>query len=95
MDEWLGRAVTPAQIIRTLTAGLPPEPVPIRRPAGFLEYRLSVLLPPPLPTLLPAPDRPAPFHTCGGCDRAFRTHDPAARCADCREGALTGQAGHV
>lgn len=81
VDEWLARAVTPAQITRALTAGLPPVPEPIHHPVGFLQHRLTALLPPPLP---PAETRPAPLRTCDGCDRAFRTHDPTAHCADCR-----------
>jgi hypothetical protein len=83
VDDWLARAATPAQITRTLTTGLPPVPEPIHHPARFLEHRLTALLPPPLP---PESARPAPLRTCDGCDRAFRTHDPAARCADCRAG---------
>lgn len=81
VDDWLARAVTPAQIVRALTTGLPPVPEPIHHPARFLEHRLTALLPPPLP---PEASRPAPLRTCDGCDRAFRTHDPAAHCADCR-----------
>ncbi|MFI9106652.1 hypothetical protein ACIGXA_39765 [Streptomyces fildesensis] len=85
VDAWLGRTATPAQITRTLTAALPSAP--IHHPARFLEHRLATHLPPPLPAE-PAPAvRPAPLITCDGCDRAFRTHDPTARCADCRAGA--------
>lgn len=94
VEAWLSRSATPDQITRTLTAGLPPEPVPIHHPARFLEHRLVTLLPPPLP---PTPsDRPAattavtPLQTCDGCDRAFRSHDPTARCRDCRRAALRG-----
>jgi hypothetical protein len=94
VETWLARSATLAQITRTLTAGLPAEPVPIHHPARFLEYRLANLLPPPLPALREEgpQDRPAPLVTCDGCDRAFRTHDPApdARCADCRTGTGTG-----
>ncbi|WUH93598.1 GntR family transcriptional regulator [Streptomyces sp. NBC_00433] len=81
VDDWLARAVAPAQITRALTTGLPPLPEPIHHPARFLEHRLTALLPPPLP---PETARPAPLRTCDGCDRAIRTHDPAARCIDCR-----------
>ncbi|WP_405856316.1 hypothetical protein OG361_22915 [Streptomyces sp. NBC_00090] len=86
VDEWLARAATPAQIVRTLTAALPPAHVPIHHPGRFLEYRLSALLPPPLSAGPPPPavEAPAPLITCGGCDRAFRSHDPDASCADCR-----------
>ncbi|WP_225844691.1 helix-turn-helix domain-containing protein [Streptomyces sp. HPF1205] len=84
VDTWLARAATPVQIARTLTAGLPPEPVPIHHPARLLAHRLTVLLPPPLPAEAGPAERPAPLHTCDGCDRAIRTHDPHALCADCR-----------
>ncbi|CAG7628104.1 hypothetical protein [Actinacidiphila bryophytorum] len=83
VDDWLARAVTPAQIARVLSTGLPQIPEPIHHPARFLEHRLTALLPPPLP---PEAPRPAPLRTCDGCERAFRTHDPAALCADCRTG---------
>lgn len=84
VDSWLARSATPEQITRTLTAGLPPRHVPIHHPARFLEYRLSVHIPPPLPPCPPPPDRPAPLITCDGCDRAFRSADPRAVCTDCR-----------
>ncbi|MGX1909163.1 hypothetical protein ACWIID_09900 [Streptomyces phaeochromogenes] len=87
VDAWLTRAATLDQITRTLTANLPPEPVPIHHPARFLEHRLSTLLPPPLPPAsLPTAAAPAvvPLQTCDGCERAFRSHDPAALCRDCR-----------
>ncbi|WP_406839298.1 hypothetical protein ACICHK_30035 [Streptomyces sp. AHU1] len=95
VEAWLARAATPDQITRTLTAGLPSEADPIRHPAGFVEYRLTAFLPPPLPVGLPptasvptAPQsRPLPLVTCDGCERAFRTHDPSARCRDCRSAA--------
>ncbi|WMX45052.1 hypothetical protein RGF97_09580 [Streptomyces roseicoloratus] len=88
VDTWLGRSATPAQITRTLTARLPPEPVPIHHPARFVEYRLTHLLPPPLPVPAVADERrvdaPPPLITCDGCERGIRSHDPNARCADCR-----------
>ncbi|MET9674719.1 helix-turn-helix domain-containing protein [Streptomyces sp. NPDC006482] len=87
VQTWLSRAATPAQITRTLTANLPPEPVPIHHPARFLEFRLGHLLPPPLPAEEPRPPGPAPLVTCDGCERAFRSHDPDASCGDCREAA--------
>ncbi|MFI7347782.1 hypothetical protein ACIBSR_16125 [Streptomyces sp. NPDC049936] len=93
VEAWLARAATPDQITRTLTAGLPSEAVPIRHPASFVEYRLTTLLPPPLPTAplrtatattaMPAAQR-APLVTCDGCERAIRTHDPRALCRECR-----------
>jgi hypothetical protein len=92
VETWLARAATPDQITRMLTAGLPSEAVPIRHPASFVEYRLTTLLPPPLPTApirtvtaaTPAAQR-APLVTCDGCERAIRTHDPRAVCRECRE----------
>ncbi|MEF9884579.1 hypothetical protein [Streptomyces sp. P9-A4] len=89
VEEWLARDATPAQVIRTLTAALPPAHVPIHRPGRFIEYRLSALLPPPLAAVPPASvtDGPAPLVNCDGCDRAFRSHDPDACCSDCRPAA--------
>ncbi|MGW0942458.1 hypothetical protein ACWD4O_07830 [Streptomyces sp. NPDC002623] len=91
VETWLARVATPDQITRTLTAGLPSEAVPIHHPASFVEYRLSTLLPPPLPAVplrtaaaTPAAQR-VPLVTCDGCERAIRTHDPRAVCRDCRE----------
>ncbi|MGX5187519.1 hypothetical protein ACWKT5_33385 [Streptomyces avermitilis] len=90
VETWLARSATPDQITRTLTASLPSQAVPIHHPDRFLEYRLTTLLPPPLPTAPPRPATappapgPAPLATCDGCERAFRTHDPQALCRDCR-----------
>ncbi|MEJ8656870.1 hypothetical protein [Streptomyces sp. MS1.AVA.4] len=102
VEAWLARAATPDQITRTLTAGLPPEADPIRHPASFVEYRLTTLLPPPLPAAplrtataaTPAAQR-APLVTCDGCERAIRTHDPRASCRECRERHDRGKAGAV
>ncbi|WP_330353883.1 hypothetical protein [Streptomyces chartreusis] len=102
VETWLARAATPDQITRTLTAGLPPEADPIRHPASFLEYRLTTLLPPPLPVAplhtataaTPAAQR-APLVTCDGCERAIRTHDPRALCRECREDHDRRKAGAV
>lgn len=91
VETWLARSATPDQITRTLTAGLPSQAVPIHHPARLLEYRLSTLLPPPLPTAPPRAatgrpsPRPAPLATCDGCERAFRTHDRQTLCRDCRD----------
>ncbi|MDX3580230.1 hypothetical protein [Streptomyces europaeiscabiei] len=91
VESWLARAATPDQITRTLTAGLPPEADPIRYPASLLDYRLTTLLPPPLPvgppgtTTVTSPPSLVPLVTCDGCERAFRSHDPRALCRDCRE----------
>ncbi|MFF5938497.1 hypothetical protein [Streptomyces sp. NPDC012508] len=87
VETWLDRSVSPGQIARTLTANLPPEPVPIHHPARFLEYRLTTLLPPPLPVAPAPPPGPPPLTTCDGCERAFRSHDPEERCGDCRAAA--------
>jgi hypothetical protein len=84
VEAWLGRAVPPAEVTRVLSAGLPPYPEPIRAPSRFLAHRLNVHLPPPLPPEPARAPRPAPLRTCDGCERAFRTEDPHARCADCR-----------
>lgn len=86
VDEWLARAATPAQIVRTLTAALPPAHVPIHHPGRFLEYRLSAIQPPRLPAGPPPSvvEGPAPLITCDGCDRAFRSRDTEAVCGDCR-----------
>ncbi|MFM9596627.1 hypothetical protein ACKI1J_43965 [Streptomyces scabiei] len=91
VEIWLARAATPDQITRTLTAGLPSEADPIRCPASLLEYRLTTLLPPPLPTrptgtaAVAPPSRPLQMINCDGCDRGFRSDDPRALCRDCRE----------
>ncbi|WCN06819.1 helix-turn-helix domain-containing protein [Streptomyces sp. M92] len=86
VTEWLGRGVPATAVERTLTAGLPQEP--IRHPAAFLERRLTADLPPALPAAprpsVSAPRRPDPLQTCDGCERAFRAPGPG-RCRDCRE----------
>lgn len=86
VETWLTRAVPPAEVTRILSAGLPPTPTPIHAPARFLSHRLTAHLPPPLPPEPVRTPRPAPLRTCDGCDRAIRTEDPSARCADCRAG---------
>ncbi|MFK0232930.1 hypothetical protein [Streptomyces vinaceus] len=85
VEEWLARHATPEQVTHTLTANLPPAPIPIHHPPRFLEHRLTTLLPPPLPVAAPEPQRPrpAPLITCDKCERAFRSHVPDALCADC------------
>ncbi|SFM73066.1 hypothetical protein SAMN04487980_1004379 [Streptomyces sp. cf124] len=102
VETWLARAATPDQITRTLTAGLPSESIPIRHPASLLEYRLTTLLPPPLPTrptrtaTVAPPSRPLQMINCDGCDRGFRSSDPRALCRDCREhrDSRTGEPAH-
>jgi hypothetical protein len=81
VTAWLDRGITPEAVCRTLTTGLPPEP--LRNPAALLTHRLTELLPPPLPShprTPPPPPRPAPLQNCDGCDRAFRS----PKCATCR-----------
>lgn len=89
VNAWLERGVDSAGVRRTLSASLPVEP--LRHPAAFLAHRLTALLPPPLPAAtprpnglpeLPRPSRPAPFQTCDGCERAFRSAEPG-HCRDC------------
>ncbi|MFE6172788.1 hypothetical protein [Streptomyces sp. NPDC056464] len=83
VSAWLERGVPPTAVQRTLTNGLPKDP--IQHPAAFLAHRLEALLPPPLPTPARGPTfiPPAPLQTCDGCDRAFRAPEPG-RCRDCR-----------
>ncbi|CAL9310798.1 helix-turn-helix domain-containing protein [Streptomyces sp. SudanB52_2052] len=86
VSAWLERGVPATAVQRTLTTGLPQDP--IQHPAAFLSHRLTTLLPPPLPTAPPRPaaaPRPHPLQTCDGCDRAFRAARPG-RCRDCRTG---------
>ncbi|WP_244902946.1 hypothetical protein [Streptomyces ambofaciens] len=88
---WLERGVPATAVERTLTTGLPLEP--IRHPAAFLERRLTADLPPLLPVprphtpgpQTPGPRTPDPLQTCDGCERAFRA-PRAGRCRDCRAG---------
>ncbi|MFG2554036.1 helix-turn-helix domain-containing protein [Streptomyces sp. NPDC048581] len=83
VSAWLERGVPPTAVQRTLTNGLPKDP--ILHPAAFLAHRLEALLPPslPAPAPRPSPIRADPLQTCDGCDRAFRAPTPG-RCRDCR-----------
>ncbi|WP_314612251.1 hypothetical protein [Streptomyces stackebrandtii] len=62
-----------------------PDPEPAGLPADILarlrtvDSRLPADPPPPSVT-----DGAAPLITCDGCERAFRSRDPEAVCADCR-----------
>ncbi|MGV9286586.1 helix-turn-helix domain-containing protein [Streptomyces sp. NPDC003719] len=88
---WLERGVPATAVERTLTTGLPQEP--IRHPAAFLERRLTADLPPALPASrppAPGPRTPDPLQTCDGCERAFRAPRPG-RCRDCRAGSPAAQ----
>jgi hypothetical protein len=91
VETWLARSATPDQITRTLTASLPSRAVPIHHPARLLEYRLTALLPPPLPTApagpaaTPSRPQPLPLVSCDDCERAVRSHDPVPLCRECRE----------
>ncbi|CAL9454105.1 hypothetical protein SUDANB58_02512 [Streptomyces sp. enrichment culture] len=88
VSAWLERGVPAAAVLRTLTTGLPQDP--IRHPAALLHHRLTADLP-PHPPAAPSPasepeHRPDPLQTCDGCDRAFRAPHPG-RCRDCRTAA--------
>ncbi|GGN83717.1 DNA-binding protein [Streptomyces albiflavescens] len=80
VTAWLERGTAPEAVRRTLTAGLPREP--LRHPTALLAHRLTELLPPPVP-VTPVAVRPHPLQNCEGCDRAFRAPEPG-RCRDCR-----------
>ncbi|MGH4035836.1 helix-turn-helix domain-containing protein, partial [Actinomycetota bacterium Odt1-20B] len=76
VETWLERQVTPEQVARTLSVGLPG--VPIHRPARLLAHRLEQWLPPALPAPMSPPTGAAatPLQECDGCDRAFRAPEP-------------------
>ncbi|NEB40914.1 hypothetical protein [Streptomyces sp. SID14515] len=84
---WLERAAQPDAMRHALTYD---PPRPLKHPAKLLKYRLTELLPPPLPGIhgIPTPARPrvtvTPFQTCDDCDRAFRSPTPG-HCRDCRD----------
>ncbi|MFE9773961.1 helix-turn-helix domain-containing protein [Streptomyces sp. NPDC005931] len=84
---WLEREAAPAAVRHALTADLPPEGV--RRPAALLAHRITAHLLPPPPFRAPAAPPPARYElrNCDGCDRAFRSPEPGARCRDCRTAA--------
>ncbi|MFI6699360.1 helix-turn-helix domain-containing protein [Streptomyces sp. NPDC050509] len=72
---WLERGAAPDAVRRTLAANLPPD---LRRPAALLAYRLTELLPPPLPARPAAATapRPDPLQNCDTCDHAYRAPEP-------------------
>ncbi|GAA3820778.1 helix-turn-helix domain-containing protein [Streptomyces coacervatus] len=81
VTHWLAAGVGPAQVTEALTTRLPRHLT--ARPARILSHRLSEP-PPAAPTPVAAPARPAvlPWQTCDGCERAFRSAEPAL-CRDC------------
>ncbi|MEU9146266.1 helix-turn-helix domain-containing protein [Streptomyces sp. NPDC048349] len=86
VSVWLERGADPHAVAQVLAGNLPE---PLRSPAAVLAYRLTALVPPPLPPApAPAPARPVrrpdPIQTCDGCERGFRAAGPGL-CRDCRE----------
>ncbi|MFG2620437.1 helix-turn-helix domain-containing protein [Streptomyces sp. NPDC048507] len=82
VSAWLDRGADPEAVRRALTGNLPAD---LRSPAAVIGYRLRAGIPPRMPApAAPAPQarRPDPFHTCDGCERAFRAPAPG-RCRDC------------
>ncbi|MFG2999268.1 helix-turn-helix domain-containing protein [Streptomyces sp. NPDC048340] len=84
MSAWLERGIDPEAVGQVLSANLPE---PLRSAASVLGYRLTALIPPPLPPVRAVAEavrrRPDPFQTCDGCERAFRAPQPGGRCGDC------------
>lgn len=86
---WFDNGASAAAVHHAMTADLP---VPLRSPARFLAYRLSELLPPPLPVLPEAAEgwvaetEPTQWYEmvdcAGGCGRPFR-RVPGTWCRDC------------
>ena len=83
VGRWLALGAGSTDIAEALSTGLPAHFD--RRPARLLAYRLSAWQPPGPHTPPPTPTLEAalPLRTCEGCDRAFRSPEPA-RCRDCR-----------
>ncbi|MFJ8648993.1 helix-turn-helix domain-containing protein [Streptomyces sp. NPDC093546] len=79
---WLDRDADPDAVRHALTANLPAH---LKQPAALLAYRLTALLPPPLPAALAGPRRPDPLQNCDTCDRAFRSPEPGD-CHRCKTG---------
>ncbi|MFF5639677.1 helix-turn-helix domain-containing protein [Streptomyces sp. NPDC012825] len=83
VDAWFARGAAPEAVRRTLLATLPDD---LDRPAGLLSYRLTRLLPPPLPAG-PSVSAPDPLQLCDTCEEvAFRAPEPGP-CPRCREDA--------
>jgi hypothetical protein len=85
VTAWLERDLTPTAVRHALTTDLPAEP--LHRPAALLAHRLTAQLPPlpPYRTPEPPPSVRHPLRNCDGCDTAFRSPEPGARCRNCRE----------
>lgn len=90
---WFDNGASKAAVHHAMTADVP---VPLKNPARFLAYRLSELLPPPLPVLPVLPEAaegwvaervPTQWYEmvdcAGGCGRPFR-RPPGTWCRDCR-----------
>ncbi|WP_338495218.1 helix-turn-helix domain-containing protein [Streptomyces sp. SJL17-4] len=79
---WLERELTPADVRRVLTFGLPAEP--LSRPAALLAHRLNAQLPPLPPFRTPGDTPPVrhPLQNCDTCDRAYRAPEPGT-CEAC------------
>ncbi|MFJ1956283.1 MarR family transcriptional regulator [Streptomyces microflavus] len=85
--EWLSRGVSVDYLITALTAGLPAQ---VDTPLGFVRRRLTLKMPPHLPTTPSAPsDTPAPPHRilmeCTDCGRPGQPEAlPDGLCRPCR-----------
>ncbi|CAO0827139.1 MarR family transcriptional regulator [Streptomyces microflavus] len=85
--EWLARGVSVDYLITALTAGLPAQ---VDTPLGFVRRRLTLKMPPHLPTTPSAPsDTPAPPHRilmeCTDCGRPGQPEAlPDGLCRPCR-----------
>lgn len=90
---WFENGASRAAVHHALTADVPAA---VKRPAGFLAYRLKEMLPPPLPpvtepvvlaTRAQQERRPwYPLTNCAGhCGRPLRAPE-GSRCRDCRAG---------
>ncbi|MEU3074429.1 helix-turn-helix domain-containing protein [Streptomyces laurentii] len=81
VNEWFERGARPDAVRHTLTTLLPDH---LAYPAGLLAYRLSTLLPPPVPVQATgAGAGPIPMQNCDSCDHAFRAPEPG-KCGGCR-----------
>ncbi|MFE6104610.1 helix-turn-helix domain-containing protein [Streptomyces laurentii] len=80
VDEWFARGARPNAVRHTLTTLLPDH---LAYPAGLLAYRLSALLPPPVPAAGVTGAGPIPMQNCDSCDHAFRAPEPG-KCGGCR-----------